>query len=90
MGNRRVLTFTQTMIINALLVGIGVFTVLLFPSLRENLLYMLPAVILVSLVIAPFIAWILKPDTAFSARKPRHHKLMRPVNPPDDTIRNFD
>ncbi len=50
-----------SMMINAIVFGIGVTTVLSVPSLRADAAFWLPLVVAVSFIVAPFIAWVLAP-----------------------------
>ena len=50
-----------SMMINAIVFGIGVTTVLSMPSLRADAAFWLPLVVAVSFIVAPFIAWVLAP-----------------------------
>jgi hypothetical protein len=50
-----------SMIINAVIFGIGAVTVLAIPSLARHAVYLLPAVVVVSFAAAPFIAAVVAP-----------------------------
>jgi hypothetical protein len=45
------------MMINAIIFGIGAVTVLSIPALAAHAKYLLPAVVVASFILAPFVAW---------------------------------
>lgn len=49
------------LMVNAVLYGVGVVTVLSVPALSAWAPYLLPAVVVVSLALTPFIAWRIAP-----------------------------
>ena len=50
-----------SLMVNAVLFGIGAVTVLTIPALSENAKIWLPAVIVASFLISPVISWLLAP-----------------------------
>ncbi len=50
-----------SMMINAIVFGIGVTAVLSVPSLNADAAFWLPLVVALSFIVAPFIAWVLVP-----------------------------
>ena len=61
MKTRSFITLILSLVVNALLFGTGAIIVLSIPSLRENMLYLIPAVIVVSFLLTPFISWAIAP-----------------------------
>lgn len=61
MKTRTYMTGMVSLMVNAVLFGIGAVTVLSVPALREHAVYLIPAVVLASLILAPFIAWKIAP-----------------------------
>lgn len=61
MSNRMSITLLITMVISAVLFGIGAVAVLGTPALAPKAPYLLPAVVILSFLVAPFIAWQLAP-----------------------------
>ncbi|MBA3043274.1 MAG: hypothetical protein KJ670_23860 [Alphaproteobacteria bacterium] len=55
------LTFFVSMMVNAVVFGTGAITVLSIPALAENAKYLLPLVVVISFVVAPFIAKLIAP-----------------------------
>lgn len=55
------LTFFVSMMVNAVIFGTGAITVLSIPALAENAKYLLPLVVVLSFVVAPFIAKLIAP-----------------------------
>ncbi|WP_454745596.1 hypothetical protein [Ciceribacter selenitireducens] len=55
------LTFFVSMMVNAVVFGTGATTVLSIPALAENAKYLLPLVVVISFVVAPFIAKLIAP-----------------------------
>ncbi len=55
------LTFFVSMMVNAVIFGTGAITVLSIPALAENAKYLLPLVVVISFVVAPFIAKLIAP-----------------------------
>lgn len=55
------LTFFVSMMVNAVIFGAGAITVLSVPALSENAKYLLPLVVVISFVAAPFIARLIAP-----------------------------
>lgn len=50
-----------SLMINAVLFGAGILIVLTIPELTVNAKYLIPAVVALSFVITPFIAWVIAP-----------------------------
>ncbi|WOC16202.1 hypothetical protein MP213Fo_16760 [Pseudochrobactrum sp. MP213Fo] len=50
-----------SLMVNAVLFGIGVILVLSIPELSVNAKYLIPAVVALSLVITPFVSWYIAP-----------------------------
>ncbi len=50
-----------SLMINAVLFGVGAITVLSIPSLNERAIYLLPAVIVASFALSPFLSRTLAP-----------------------------
>jgi len=67
--------------VNAILFGVGLITVLSVPSLSDNAVFWIPLVVLGSLVLAPPIAWFIAPSLMQrflqAARPPIAAKLSR-------------
>lgn len=61
MKTRTWITGIVSMVVNAVLFGIGAVTVLSVPSLNDHATVLLPVVIVASLIAAPPIAWSLAP-----------------------------
>lgn len=55
------LTFFVSMMVNAVIFGAGAITVLSVPALAENAKYLLPLVVVLSFVAAPFVARLIAP-----------------------------
>ncbi|HHZ08643.1 MAG TPA: hypothetical protein GX405_07685 [Rhizobiales bacterium] len=55
------ITALVSMMTNAVLFGAGAITVLSIPALDQHAKYLLPAVILASLVLAPVAGWYIAP-----------------------------
>ncbi|MGI2035684.1 hypothetical protein ACRQ1B_25215 [Rhizobium panacihumi] len=55
------LTIMCGMMVNAVLFGIGTITVLTVPALTEQAKYLIPAVVVLSFVLSPFISWLIAP-----------------------------
>ena len=68
---RTYITVLIFMMVNAVVFGIGAITVLSVPSLSSHASVLLPTVVLSSLVISPFISWLLAPT--LRARWQREH-----------------
>lgn len=62
MKTRTYMAGTLSLMINAVLFGIGAIAVLSIPALTAHATILMPAVIITSLVITPFIAWKLAPQ----------------------------
>ncbi len=54
-------TALVAMMVNAVIFGIGAVSVLSIPALNEHAKYLLPAVIVVTFAITPFVAWRIAP-----------------------------
>lgn len=50
-----------SMMVNAVVFGIGAIAVLSIPQLSANAAYLLPIVVVMSFLISPFIAWQIAP-----------------------------
>lgn len=50
-----------SMMVNAVVFGIGAIAVLSIPQLNAHAIYLLPIVIVMSFLISPFIAWQIAP-----------------------------
>jgi hypothetical protein len=61
MSTRVYLTILISLMTNAFLFGIGAVTVLSIPMLNDRAAVLLPIVIVVSIVLAPLLAWIIAP-----------------------------
>ncbi|MEB2846213.1 hypothetical protein GAO09_06190 [Rhizobiales bacterium RZME27] len=49
------------MMVNAVLFGVGTITVLTVPALTEHAKYLIPAVVVLSFALSPFISWLIAP-----------------------------
>ncbi|MFA7416188.1 MAG: hypothetical protein WC048_17085 [Rhizobium sp.] len=54
-------TALVAMMVNAVIFGIGAVSVLSVPALNEHAKYLLPAVIVVTSALTPFVAWRIAP-----------------------------
>lgn len=61
MKTRTYLTGIVSLMVNAVLFGAGVVVVLSVPALSEHAIYLIPAVVVASFVLTPFIAWKIAP-----------------------------
>lgn len=61
MTNRISISLLISMMVAAVLFGIGATTVLSVPFLSQNAMVLLPVVIVASFVLAPFLSWLLAP-----------------------------
>ncbi|MAY63805.1 MAG: hypothetical protein CML29_16505 [Rhizobiales bacterium] len=61
MKTRTYMAGTLSLMINAVLFGVGTIAVLSIPALTAYATILIPAVIITSLVITPFIAWKMAP-----------------------------
>ncbi len=61
MNTDLLITALVSMMTNAVLFGAGAITVLSVPALNEQAKYLLPVVIVASLVLAPVAAWFITP-----------------------------
>lgn len=61
MKTRTYMTGIVSLMVNAVLFGVGAIIVLTVPELRENAVYLIPVVVLLSFLLAPFIAWKIAP-----------------------------
>lgn len=55
----------------AVLFGIGVTLVLTIPALEAQAVVLIPAVIILSFVLAPFVSWAIAPRLRAPRRRPR-------------------
>lgn len=56
MSTNTYITIAVAMMVNAVVFGIGAITVLSIPALSENAKYLIPAVVIVTFCVTPFIA----------------------------------
>ncbi len=61
MKTRTYITGLVSLMVNAVVFGIGAITVLSIPYLNERAKFFLPAVILASFAISPFLSWWIAP-----------------------------
>ena len=61
MSIRMSISLVISMMVAAVLFGIGVTTVLSVPTLSENAMLLIPLVIVVSFVLTPILSWYLAP-----------------------------
>lgn len=61
MSVRLQLAIMVGLMINAILFGIGIVTVLSVPMLADNAKYSIPALVIVCFSVSPFVAWIMAP-----------------------------
>lgn len=50
-----------SLMVNAVLFGVGVIIVLSIPDLSTKAKYLIPAVVAISVVITPFVSWYIAP-----------------------------
>lgn len=62
MSNRLAISLVISMMVNAVLFGIGAVAVLSMPNLAKHASSLLPIVITASFLVAPFIAWRIAPQ----------------------------
>ena len=62
MSNRSAISVLVSMIVSAVLFGIGAVTVLSMPSLSRHAATLLPFVVVASIVLSPIIAWYIAPQ----------------------------
>jgi|GEM_PF-736956 len=74
---RSFITLALSLMVNAVLFGTGAVIVLSIPALRDHMAYLLPAVIIVSLVLTPFIAWKIAPRMRARFWYPRRYRLLK-------------
>ena len=67
MSNRFAISAIVSMIVGAVLFGIGAVTVLSTPELAQNAASLLPGVVVASFLLAPLIAWFIAPLLRASA-----------------------
>jgi hypothetical protein len=60
-----------SMMVNAVVFGVGAIAVLSIPQLSANAAYLLPIVVVTSFLISPFIAWQIAP--MLRSRRQRAH-----------------
>lgn len=58
---RLIITAALSLMVNAVLFGVGAIIVLSIPELNVDAEYLLPAVVVVSFIATPIIAWFLAP-----------------------------
>jgi len=61
MSTRAYISVLVGMMVNAVLFGIGAVAVLSIPAFQNDLFFWMPAVVIVSFAITPFIAWQIAP-----------------------------
>ncbi len=61
MSVRFQITALLSLMVNAVVFGVGAITVLSVPSLAENAAFLLPVAVGISIVVSPFIAWFIAP-----------------------------
>ena len=61
MSTRAYISVLVGMMVNAVVFGVGAVTVLSIPAFQDNLFFWMPAVVIASFVISPFIAWHIAP-----------------------------
>lgn len=62
MSNRSAISVVVSMIVSAVLFGIGAVTVLSIPELSRHAASLLPLVVVASIVLSPLIAWSIAPQ----------------------------
>lgn len=77
MSTRMSISLLISMIVAAVLFGIGVTTVLSVPSLSGNAMFLIPLVIVVSFVLTPILSWLVAPT--LRAKYQRHVEADRRV-----------
>ncbi|MEX0405138.1 hypothetical protein ABGN05_05620 [Aquibium sp. LZ166] len=73
MKTRTYLTGIVSLMVNAVLFGAGVVVVLSVPALSEHAIYLIPAVVVASFILTPFIAWKIAPRMRLSYWKEREN-----------------
>lgn len=66
-----------SVMVNAVFFGVGAIIVLSVPELAEEAKYLLPAVVVLSIILTPFISWVLAPrlrNRYWQKRKTLHNK----------------
>lgn len=71
MSIRAYITALVSMMVNAVVFGIGAIAVLSIPALTGDAWFWLPLVVAVSFIVSPFIAWAIAP--MLRARWQRNH-----------------
>ncbi|HRX35789.1 MAG TPA: hypothetical protein P5337_05280 [Aestuariivirga sp.] len=66
------IAFLVALMVNVVLFGTGAITVLSIPALSAQAVYLLPAVIVASLLLTPVISWPLAPMLRSKAWHDRH------------------
>ncbi|HEV7320713.1 MAG TPA: hypothetical protein VGO04_19115 [Ensifer sp.] len=61
MSVRLQLAIMVGLMVNAILFGIGIVTVLSIPILADNAKYAIPVVVVACFTITPFVAWLMAP-----------------------------
>lgn len=61
MSPRAFITVLLSLMVNAVLFGVGAILVLSVPALNEQAKFLLPVVIVASFIMTPFIAWTMAP-----------------------------
>lgn len=61
MSPRAFITILLSLMVNAVLFGVGAILVLSVPALSDQAKFLLPVVVVASFIITPFIAWTMAP-----------------------------
>ncbi|MDP3898359.1 MAG: hypothetical protein Q8Q62_16950 [Mesorhizobium sp.] len=72
MSPRTFITILLSLMINAVLFGVGAILVLSVPALSEQAKFLLPVVVVTSFVVTPFIAWRMAPRLRARYWNPEH------------------
>jgi ABC-type sulfate transport system permease subunit len=75
MQTRTYVSVLISSMVNAVIFGAGVVTVMTIPALAANAWFWIPVVVVLSFVVAPFIAWKLAPK--LMQRYKRRREAMR-------------
>lgn len=82
MKTRTYISALVSMMVNAVLFGIGAIAVLTIPPLTENIWFWLPVVIVLSFVLAPFIARRIAPKLEARWERRRDERAQRMAGHP--------
>lgn len=72
MSPRAFITILLSLMVNAVLFGIGAILVLSVPALSEQAKFLLPVVVVTSFIVTPFIAWQMAPRLRARYWNPDH------------------